>query len=142
MVLSFNKCYRNGINGVVVHKTFRVRVEGNVVWDNGQVSKEIPASRQAFAGITLNHARDVELVNNRVAISNPVDSGFVLQSDSTFIEDKTGNNTICNGKFDENYGERVTKLEDGCSLDLSDPRNYLEGEINHFVVQTGTCGNN
>ena len=32
-----NKAYNNGINGLVVHKTDRVHVVGNVIWDNGQV---------------------------------------------------------------------------------------------------------
>ena len=140
MVLSFNKAYRNGINGVVVHKTTRVRVEGNIVWDNGQVSKDAPASRQPYAGVTLNHATDVSLVGNRVAITNPVDSGFVLQSGSSFIENETGNNTICNGLMDATYGERVTLLGEGCALDLSEASSYLEGEVNHFVSAVGTCG--
>ena len=38
MWLKDNKAYNNGINGVVVHKTDRAHVVGNVIWDNGQVN--------------------------------------------------------------------------------------------------------
>ena len=37
MLLNHNKAYRNGINGLVVHKTDRAQVVGNVIWDNGKV---------------------------------------------------------------------------------------------------------
>ena len=140
MELSFNKCYQNGINGVVVHKTHRVLVKGNTVWDNGQVSKELPDDRQAYAGITLNHAEDVSLVDNHVAISDPTDTGFVLVSGSTFNEDETGNNTICNGKVNNGYGDRVEILGEGCELDLSEPRSYLEGKEVYFAADFGQCG--
>ena len=43
--LSYNKAHGNGINGLVVHKTDRARVVGNVLWDNGKVSKDEPESR-------------------------------------------------------------------------------------------------
>ena len=42
------------------------RVVGNVIWDNGQVSKEKPESRQKYAGLTLNLAHDVEVRDNYV----------------------------------------------------------------------------
>ena len=38
MWLKDNKAYNNGINGLVVHKTDRAHVVGNVIWDNGQVN--------------------------------------------------------------------------------------------------------
>ena len=44
--MSYNKAYNNGINGLVVHKTNRARVAGNVLWDNGKVDKNPPESRQ------------------------------------------------------------------------------------------------
>ena len=54
--LSYNKAHGNGINGLVVHKTDRARVIGNVLWDNGKVSKDEPESRSVeffffFSGI-------------------------------------------------------------------------------------------
>ena len=45
-LLSTNECHHNGINGVVVHKTDRAIVEHNLLYDNGQVSKDPPESRQ------------------------------------------------------------------------------------------------
>ena len=42
--MSYNKAYNNGINGLVVHKTNRARVAGNVLWDNGKVDKNPPES--------------------------------------------------------------------------------------------------
>ena len=44
--LSDNECFRNGINGVVVHKTNRAHVYRNMLYDNGVVSREPPANRQ------------------------------------------------------------------------------------------------
>jgi len=43
--LTDNVAYRNGINGLVVHKTNRVHVRNNVLFDNGSVSKKAPISR-------------------------------------------------------------------------------------------------
>ena len=39
MELSFNTCYKNGINGVVFHRTDRGVVRKNVVHDNGIVPR-------------------------------------------------------------------------------------------------------
>ena len=38
--LSYKRAYKNGINGMVVHKTDRASLVGNVIWDNGQVSRD------------------------------------------------------------------------------------------------------
>ena len=59
--MSYNKAYRNGINGLVVHKTDRVRVFGNVLWDNGKVSKSKPESRQPYAGLTVTGSKYVKV---------------------------------------------------------------------------------
>ena len=48
--MSYNRASGNGINGLVVHKTDRARVVGNVLWDNGQTPKGAPESRQQYAG--------------------------------------------------------------------------------------------
>ena len=48
--MSYNRASGNGINGLVVHKTDRARVVGNVLWDNGQTPKSAPESRQQYAG--------------------------------------------------------------------------------------------
>ena len=47
MWLNYNRAYNNGINGLVVHKTDRAHVVGNVLWDNGQVSRYV-ASKYFF----------------------------------------------------------------------------------------------
>ena len=52
MWLKDNKAYNNGINGLVVHKTDRTHVVGNVIWDNGQVMEiliTIPRVSSSFA---------------------------------------------------------------------------------------------
>ena len=74
--VSFNNCYRNGINGIAVHKTFRVRVIGNKIWDNGKVPKApAPEDRQPYAGLTLNQSEDVIIMDNQISI---VSIGFCL----------------------------------------------------------------
>ena len=75
--LSDNVCYGNGINGLVVHKTDRALVSGNVLFSNGQVSKEAPALRQAYAGLTLNQALEAAVYNNTVS-ANDDDSAYVI----------------------------------------------------------------
>merc|ERR1712141_337333 len=92
--LSYNKAYQNGINGLVVHKTDRAKIVGNVIWDNGKVSKEEPESRQPYAGLTLNAAKDVEVRNNFVKTESKDDYGYVLVSGS-ILNDGSGNNKIC-----------------------------------------------
>ena len=64
--LSGNTCYRNGINGAVVHKTNRCLVKDNVLYDNGKVSRDPPASRQKYAGLTIHTSLNVSVVNNDV----------------------------------------------------------------------------
>ena len=59
--MSYNKAYENGINGLVVHKTNRARVVGNVLWDNEKVSKNPPESRQSYAGRGLLESKSVFL---------------------------------------------------------------------------------
>ena len=44
----------------------RVEVVGNVLWDNGQVPKSSPESRQPYAGLTVNTADTVEVRENFV----------------------------------------------------------------------------
>ena len=79
--LSDNVCYGNGINGLVVHKTDRVYVRSNVLYDNGKVPKAPPSSRQAFAGLTLNAARNVTVSNNTVSAADD-DYAYVVTSDA------------------------------------------------------------
>ena len=91
--MSYNKAYRNGINGLVVHKTDRARVVGNVLWDNGKVSKSKPESRQPYAGLTVSGSKDVEVKNNFVKTELKNDYAFMAAAGST-LNAKSGNNKV------------------------------------------------
>ena len=91
--MSYNKAYGNGINGLVVHKTDRVRVVGNVLWDNGKVSKSKPESRQPYAGLTVSGSKDVEVKNNFVKTELTNDYAFMAAAGST-LNNKSGNNKV------------------------------------------------
>ena len=93
MWLNHNKAYNNGINGLVVHKTDRVQVIGNVIWDNGKVPKTEPENRQAYAGLTLNHARTVKVSDNIVKTELNDDFAYVSVSGST-LTSGSGNNKV------------------------------------------------
>ena len=103
-LLTENVCYSNGINGLVVHKTDRATVTHNVLYDNGAVSKLPPISRQAYAGLTLNHAYYAYVSNNTVtapAASADTDYAYVIDSSSTFSASQAGEgwtpNYVCAG---------------------------------------------
>lgn len=57
----------------MVHKTDRATVANNKVFDNGQVSKDPPNSRQDAAGIAVNNAKAVTLTNNMVRVERDDD---------------------------------------------------------------------
>ena len=113
--MSYNRAYNNGINGLVVHKTDRARVVGNVIWDNGQVPKSEPESRQKYAGLTLNMAHDVEVRDNYVKTELNNDYSYAMQGAS--LNDATANNKNCKvdnesgtgyGMVADAYGDAVT----------------------------------
>ena len=93
MWLNHNKAYNNGINGLVVHKTDRAQVAGNVIWDNGKVPKSAPESRQPYAGLTLNYAVDVAVRDNIVKTERKDDYAYVVVSGS-HLNDNSGNNKV------------------------------------------------
>jgi hypothetical protein len=105
MELAYNTCYRNGINGVVVHKTDRAYVHHNLLYDNGQVSKEEPESRQAYAGFTMNTATLVHFYGNNVTVTDPTDSAFQSVG-SEFVSNENYVNYACNGKV-SGFGDLV-----------------------------------
>ena len=78
MWLYHNKAYNNGINGLVVHKTDRVHVVGNVIWDNGKVPKTATEHRQSYAGLTVNQAKTVKVSDNIVKTELKNDYAYVL----------------------------------------------------------------
>ena len=116
MELAFNKCYKNGINGVVVHKTNRAWVHHNEIFFNGQTSKEAPTSRQGYAGLTLNTASDVILDNNKVTTQRYEDFAYVLNK-ATFNENDSHSNEACLGQINSGFGDKVTALEAGCQVE-------------------------
>ena len=93
MWLNYNKAFNNGINGLVVHKTDRAQVIGNVLWDNGKVPKTEPESRQPYAGLTLNYAVDVEVKDNYVKTEDNTDYAYMAVSGSVISGD-SGNNKV------------------------------------------------
>jgi len=95
MLLNHNKAYRNGINGLVVHKTDRAQVVGNVIWDNGKVPKTKPESRQPYAGLTLNNAVGVAVRENFVKTELKEDYAYVAVSGSSIVGDNSGDNWNC-----------------------------------------------
>ena len=92
--LSYNQAYHNGINGVVVHKTDRAGVFGNVIWDNGKVSKDEPESRQPYAGLTLNGAINVAVSDNFVKTEFQDDYAYALASGTVLDSPNSQNNKV------------------------------------------------
>jgi len=116
MELSNNVCFRNGINGVVVHKTNRVLVKNNIIYDNGQVPRAAPQSRQAYAGLTINTSEDVTVYNNSVITTLSDDYAYAISGASypfidTFGVDRTAPENLnrhCGGMVKPDYfGDRV-----------------------------------
>ena len=66
---------------------------GNVLWDNGQVSKDAPESRQPYAGLTLNTALDVEVRDNFVETEFKDDYAYVITPNSK-LNAASGNNKV------------------------------------------------
>ena len=71
-----------------MHKTNNAIVIGNVIWNNGKVSKSKPESRQPFAGLTLNHAKNVEVKNNFVKTESKKDYSYGVLGSSLKKESK------------------------------------------------------
>ena len=84
-LLADNVAFENGINGLVVHKTDRVLVKNNVLFENGKVSKKKPQSRQPYAGLVVTHSQSVTLSNNRVRAPSG-DFAYTLTGGSTLAD--------------------------------------------------------
>ena len=94
MRLNHNKAYNNGINGLVVHKTDRVQVVANSLWDNGRVPKSPPESRQPYAGLTLNSAVDVEVRENYVKTDDSADYSYMSLNSHIITGDSNKVNSL------------------------------------------------
>ena len=60
----------------------RAEVVGNILWDNGQVPKSSPESRQPYAGLTVNTANTVEVRENYVKTELSQDYSYMAFSSS------------------------------------------------------------
>ena len=78
--------------------------------------REAPELRQPYAGLTLNHALDVEIKDNIVKTESPDDYSYVMDSGMT-LGSGSGNNKNCKvaaaggtgfGRIDSGYGSAVT----------------------------------
>lgn len=131
MELSYNTCFRNGINGVVFHRTNRGMVKQNVIYNNGVVPRlDIPEtnpqdwhegcagkSRQPYSGLVLNGARDVELWNNTVAARYDDDFAVIRTGNTAPLVDG-GNNQVCQGRVDYALRDAVSS---GLPMDVCIP---------------------
>jgi len=121
--LSNNVCYKNGINGIVMHRTNRGVIKKNTIYENGMVprldkSEENPVdwhegcsgkSRQPYSGLVLNNAEDVKLWSNLVTARYDDDYAFIQLSDSgnPLPLLAGGNNHVCQGQSDMNPASTV-----------------------------------
>lgn len=112
MELTNNTCYKNGINGVVFHRTNRGLVSANIIYNNGvvprlDVEEANPEdwhegcsgkSRQPFSGLVLNNAENVELWDNHVSARYDEDFAIIQIADGIPAPlDDGGNNKVCKG---------------------------------------------
>ena len=91
--LTHNLCYDNGINGLVVHKSHNAYVEGNVVFGNGRVSKDIEG-RQDAGGIVIHTSTGATFKNN--IVTSAIEGDFAYQCFGGTCDHKDeGGNLAC-----------------------------------------------
>lgn len=129
MEMSGNECFRNGINGLVFHRTFRGVVKNNLIYDNGIVPKDghdqvvkqstdwmkmLAKTRQPYSGLVLNNAEGVNLVGNRVRARYEDDFAFTMEVDhgDSYSLKEGGNNTVCRGRVGQNLQPYVGRGSD------------------------------
>ena len=110
--LNNNKCYDNGINGLVVHKTTHdnvsVEVKNNLIFDNGRTTKDVEG-RQNAGGLAINSggssntSRQI-LKSNRVTTTQEGDVAY--QCFGTCEVDNSSWNKACGS-------EPSSKLDSG-----------------------------
>jgi len=80
-LIANNLCYNNGINGISVHHTDRIRITHNTLVNNGLTTKN--EGRQAAAGLAINSCNDVKVFNNIVQTRDDSDLAFPRYGDIT-----------------------------------------------------------
>ena len=137
--LSNNICFGNGINGLVVHRTDRVMVRKNILYDNGVVPRlDEPEefiqdwhegcsgkSRQPYSGLVLNNAKKIKLWSNLVTARYENDYAFMQLADNGIPSPiiAGGNNHVCNGLSEINPSNMIKfhrKNHSKC-MPISDP---------------------
>ena len=97
MELSYNACFKNGVNGFVFHRPDRGVAKQNVIYDNGVVRRlENPESfvedwhascqgksRQPYSGLVLNNSADVRLWCDNVSARYEDDYAFKQEVDGS-----------------------------------------------------------
>jgi len=138
-LLEYNTAFRNGINGLVVHKTDNAVVRHNILYDNGQVSRDPPHSRQLNAGLTINHGHNCTGYNNTVFATAPnyaysIDDGSYLMTD---VDETTGQ-----GTYQYVVDDVTTKADEPAPDDEAALPNWLcgSGVINADFDDVATIG--
>lgn len=112
-LIANNVAYGNGINGMVVHYTDRVILRNNTIANNGTVPLE--ANRQRNSGLTINHSRDIEIVNNRVQVNVNGDAAIKFFGDVSGII--ASGNQFAGGRSDLTVGvTRVNSIRSATDL--------------------------
>jgi len=133
MELSGNVAYKNGINGLVFHRTYNGLVKKNIIFDNGQLPKDgetteatcekpsdpdcwkIPliksmnpdkkkTGRQPYSGLTLSNSKNVKLWSNTVKAKYASDKAYEFEVDA-------GDSfALAGGKNNKDCQGKVSKL--------------------------------
>ena len=127
MELSYNTAFRNGINGVVFHRTNRGVVKQNIIYENGLVPRldkteqnpqdwhlNLSKSRQSYSGLVINNSEDVKLWSNNVSARYEDDCAFKLEVDGSGPPPPLaagGNNRVCKGLVDTSL-DNVVRYDD------------------------------
>lgn len=122
MDISNNKIYHNGIIGLAVYTANKFLIYENEIYDNGQVSKELPENRNDSAGLTLGSHASAILFNNTVRCSthsSSSDPNEILTEDITYFIGKStalnielsGDNVSCGGRINYGRNEYVNLIE-------------------------------
>ena len=117
MNLSHNIAFDNGINGVVVHKTYKVGVtvvvEGNTLFNNGRTSRTLEG-RQKAGGFVINNAQVSGAPPSVIMIGNRVETDPSQAEDMTYqcfggcsLAAESSGNEKCNGASSSSFPSTI-----------------------------------
>ena len=114
--LSNNVAIRNGINGVVVHKTNNAVVFDNEIIYNGMVSRDLPEDRQKYAGFVINSSENVTFYDNNVVVYFSDDAGYAMTGTvSSVIAENSRDNSLCGGSYNSNLEDYLYRDGQNCA---------------------------